>query len=143
MVYLITKMCGCPLQHTFTVQKHPGSPVLALSLDVVSKKTKISITAFGKCHAARAVIYLVNTMPQSWLCNDTCVLCEQSFWSSATSLYNTQTNASAEVHNPLALRSKITLLWNNSWCHYQNGTSLLKVSLSYKQANKAHMCPSN
>lgn len=38
VVYLITKMCGCPLQHRFAVQTLRGSPVFALSSSATSKR---------------------------------------------------------------------------------------------------------
>lgn len=90
MVYLITRMCGCPSQHRFTVQTRSGSPVFALSVASKRRKFPSQSLRVWKVPCNHIVIYLVKTMQQTWLCNGTCVLCEQSFWSSVAFLYNAQ-----------------------------------------------------
>lgn len=146
-VYLITKMCGCPLQPGFTVQTLSGSPVFALSLSVASWRRKFPSRSFRvwKVPCNQTVICLVNTMQLTWLCNGRCMLCEQSFRSSVAFLYNVQTSrvASFTIPQPsLTQRTQRSCLWGINRGVPANTAQTCKNyrSQTHRQTRLSHTC---
>lgn len=119
-------MCGCPSQHIYSPNTSRES-TLTLALHVVFPKERNFPWQPPPGH--HAVIYLASTKLQTWLCNDTCLLCERPFWS----LFTGET-ADPELHRPSALQltdpPKSHFCGKTQGVTPQDRTSLLNVSLS-------------